>query len=333
MKRTFIAAASLLLGTSALAAASAAQDKFDKSADMSVASKLMTGAIAKSDFAMTKTAKSAAANGSADLAMGSPLEELDGKATGKTQYAQKAADFGFAKNERAMAMKSVSAGMGGPLEPVDASAKPLMADASYWDDPIIAAKHSEAAALKGGMGGPLETVDDSAKPIMADASYWDDPIIAAKHSEAAALKGGLGGPLEEAKTASLDLGPRAAADNYPPCSPGPGDDRCIQLYEPGVRAQLASWNQGTGGLADGKVATGMGGPYEPVDLALNNEMAADHDLAAVKPDDNVELAQHSEFSGMGGPIEAQSGYPACSPGPGDDRCIQLYEPGVTGAGN
>ena len=35
---------------------------------------------------------------------------------------------------------------------------------------------------------------------------------------------------------------------------------------------------------------------------------------------------------MGGPID-ETGYPPCSPGPGDDRCIQLYEPGVTGAGN
>jgi hypothetical protein len=31
--------------------------------------------------------------------------------------------------------------------------------------------------------------------------------------------------------------------------------------------------------------------------------------------------------GMGGPDEAQ-GYPACRPGRGDDRCIQLYERGV-----
>ena len=40
----------------------------------------------------------------------------------------------------------------------------------------------------------------------------------------------------------------------------------------------------------------------------------------------------SGYQGMGGPI-AETGYPPCAPGPGDDRCIQLYEPGVTGAGN
>ncbi len=43
----------------------------------------------------------------------------------------------------------------------------------------------------------------------------------------------VGGPYEPAMTRSAMM-PRAAAD-YPPCSPGPGDDRCIQLYERGVR--------------------------------------------------------------------------------------------------
>ena len=43
----------------------------------------------------------------------------------------------------------------------------------------------------------------------------------------------VGGPFEPAMTRSA-MPARAAAD-YPPCSPGPGDDRCIQLYERGVR--------------------------------------------------------------------------------------------------
>ena len=62
---------------------------------------------------------------------------------------------------------------------------------------------------------------------------------------------GVGGPEEAVQVASADLAPRPAAGNYPACSPGPGDDNCIQLYEPGVRQQLASWNQPTGGFADG----------------------------------------------------------------------------------
>jgi hypothetical protein len=44
-----------------------------------------------------------------------------------------------------------------------------------------------------------------------------------------------------------DLRPRPARRNYPACRPGRGDDRCIQLYERGVRERLARWNQPTGG--------------------------------------------------------------------------------------
>jgi len=80
--------------------------------------------------------------------------------------------------------------------------------------------------------------------------------------------------------AAADLTTRPADTNYPPCAPGPGDDRCIQLYEPGVRMALASWNQPTGGLADGSATTAMGGPYEPVadasgETAMNGDGAVD----------------------------------------------------------
>lgn len=44
-----------------------------------------------------------------------------------------------------------------------------------------------------------------------------------------------------------DLRPRPARHNYPACRPGRGDDRCIQLYERGVRERLARWNRPTGG--------------------------------------------------------------------------------------
>ena len=152
---------------------------------------------------------------------------------------------------------------------------------------------------------------------------------------------GMGGPIEQADAGAIaDLTPRPATQNYPACDPGPGDDHCIQLYEPGVRAQLASWNRPTGGLADGTATTAMGGPYEPVDETKVETAAADVGMngdVAVDPapgeTSDTELAAHGELQGVGGPVEAQSGYPPCDPGPGDDRCIQLYERGVTGAGN
>jgi hypothetical protein len=74
---------------------------------------------------------------------------------------------------------------------------------------------------------------------------------------------GVGGP-EEPLDVQAPAAP-AAAVNYPPCRPGPGDDRCIQLYEPGVREALANWTPRTGGPAGD--ASAMGGPYEPVDDA------------------------------------------------------------------
>jgi len=68
--------------------------------------------------------------------------------------------------------------------------------------------------------------------------------------------------VADASMTTSDLTPRPAAGNYPACDPGPGDDNCIQLYEPGVRTALASWTQPTGGLIDGSgaVQTAMGGP-------------------------------------------------------------------------
>ena len=51
---------------------------------------------------------------------------------------------------------------------------------------------------------------------------------------------GVGGPEEEVvTTAAADLTPRTGDAQLSACSPGPGDDNCIQLYEPGVRTALA----------------------------------------------------------------------------------------------
>src|SRR5690348_4021545 len=45
-----------------------------------------------------------------------------------------------------------------------------------------------------------------------------------------------------------------------PFSPGPGDDRCIQLYERGVRSAYARWRRDR----DTRTEVAMGGPDEPV---------------------------------------------------------------------
>jgi hypothetical protein len=121
---------------------------------------------------------------------------------------------------------------------------------------------AEQASLTG-MGGPEEEVDVEPAPETLAA----DNVAPAPETLAATDVA----PAPET-LAAADIAPRPAAQNYPACRPGPGDDNCIQLYEPGVRLALASWTQPTGGFADGQ-ATAMGGPYEPVDEAAGIETA------------------------------------------------------------
>ena len=56
---------------------------------------------------------------------------------------------------------------------------------------------------------------------------------------------------------------------YRACRPGRGDDRCIQLYERGVRASYAAWLRGQ---RDGE-RMAMGGPEEPGHAGARNRHA------------------------------------------------------------
>jgi hypothetical protein len=149
-------------------------------------------------------------------------------------------------------------------------------------------------------------------------------------------------------TATAMGGPFEAAADYPPCRPGPGDDRCIQLYERGVGQSLAMAKG-----AESNVA--MGGPFEPVAGDTAKTETSDTDAAsdgsAMKPDtdhmshggtagsttdDDTAAGGKTIDSGtattnpgaIGGPVEQRTGYPPCRRGRGDDSCIQLYERGV-----
>lgn len=159
------------------------------------------------------------------------------------------------------------------------------------------------------------------------------------------LETGMGGPLDESEkvggnTTVEALTPRPATQDYPPCSPGPGDDSCIQLYEPGVRAQLASWDRPTGGLGSGEPVVAMGGPDEPVvDKPVTSGDESIAEPVADKPVTTTETAGDDSVvdkpaaePAIGGPVESRGGYPPCS-STVTDSCIQLYEPGVSGKGN
>ncbi len=90
-----------------------------------------------------------------------------------------------------------------------------------------------------------------------------------------------------------------AGRGYPPCS-RTITDRCIQLYERGVRTRANLALNERLGMNDQVAA--MGGPYEPADDVGEDSAAA-------------------------WPRTSRSDYPACSRTV-TDRCIQLYERGV-----
>ena len=81
----------------------------------------------------------------------------------------------------------------------------------------------------------------------------------------------LGGPLEDAE------------GSYPPCTASVTDN-CIQLYERGVRASLASWDRPPGGLD--RNATGVGGPLEEVKDNTPEDDGLDVDT---KPDGTLDI--------------------------------------------
>jgi hypothetical protein len=168
--------------------------------------------------------------------------------------------------------------------------KLIPASTVTWDDDLAKTDDMkvETAAVDPMAGDPdldltEQPVDDT---VVTDTAVVDDSQPA------------IGGPLEDATTgdinmAAADLATRPATQNYPPCRPGPGDDNCIQLYEPGVQTALASWNRPTGGLA-GETQAAMGGPYEPVDEATAE--------TAMNGDGDVDMAlgetEQSETAGL-----------------------------------
>jgi hypothetical protein len=208
---------------------------------------------------------------------------------------------------------------------------------AVWTDQMAAERTStfdtgeawmgEAKAPKA-QNAAAATFDDAGKTADAtvETAALGDPDLSVKPDDGLAKSGPSEAVMQPIST------PAAAA--YPPCRPGAGDDRCIQLYEPGVRAQLAGWNRSASGSD-----SAMGGPYEPVDTTLAGEMGGTGGGAtpiAMNGDGAIDPAlgetadaaapAGAEYTGTGGPLE-EVDYPACSRTV-TDSCIQLYERGV-----
>ena len=186
----------------------------------------------------------------------------------------------------------------------DPMLKPAMATtydpkAEATDPAYTADDWAAAAAYKAAREGTMgdAKVDKTADAKLTDATADDMATV-----EPATMVTGFSDAgadsaarVETIDTASADLAPRAAAQNYPACRPGPGDDHCIQLYEPGVRAELASWTQPTGGFA-GTADTRMAMDDSATETErLNRQALADSNAAiqmasaddVVVPDDAV----------------------------------------------
>ena len=89
-------------------------------------------------------------------------------------------------------------------------------------------------------------------------------------------------------SASAPAQAAAAPARYQPCRPGPGDDRCIQLYERGVRASYARWLRQ--GATERATQVAMGGPVEPRTTRPRRQASAEN---CVNPTD-----QNGEARGM-----------------------------------
>lgn len=321
MKRYYAAAGALLLGTSALAWAA---DKISDEAikPMTEAKTGMTwdkSMLATTDSTWDKSLVATSSDTDSKFAFADLSKDLDKLAATETAP---------------MDESKLAAWSDGKVETAFNDTK---LDTAWSDSGKIETADSgkiETATVdkvETGMGGPLEEIADSGSPTVVQPSNANPerdargiPVI----SDVAFVPPGFNGT-----TGAVGGPDEGSSESYPACT-AQRTDNCIQLYERGVHSAAATTES----------TAAMGGPYEPVDsadLAMNGDgqidaakgetSDGDVDTASVATDTAVD--SHSDYQGVGGPIEAQSGYPPCSPGPGDDRCIQLYERGVTGSGN
>ena len=171
------------------------------------------------------------------------------------------AEKGWSEQDKLVAEKTAHQLKGATLDLIEESAaKAQPASAVTWSDDAKSDAWSEggvvnASAVTWQESEPAAEADlDLAETPVDEAPARDDRRDDRRHDD---CRETTAAPVE---IAAADLTTRPAAGNYPACAPGPGDDRCIQLYEPGVRVALASWNQPTGGLADGSATTAHGRP-------------------------------------------------------------------------
>ena len=141
---------------------------------------------------------------------------------------------------------------------------------------------------------------------------------------------GMGGPLEEvAGKSDADTGGKFAGGDMTGKT-GMDDDGKSHAASMDIGGK--SWTDE--GAMGGKLAmTGKAGVEGDEQLASKQVSDGDSsqpvETATVAKDPAASAPGKEAYAGMGGPLEDVADYPACSPGPGDDRCIQLYEVGAS----
>lgn len=194
-------------------------------------------------------------------------------------------------------------------------------DSSKDDLSAVAGKGADLAAFKVPQAKPAAYFADS-KPLIVPAATvtWEksapaavgdpdldlsetsiDDSVPAEPAVAdpADTQPAVGGPLEE--VAAADLTTRPASQNYPACQPGPGDDNCIQLYEPGVRTAVASWTAPTGGVAQSGEA--MAATATTESLNAQSLAMASAQVEAIRADGTALASAGTGAPAMGGPYE------------------------------
>lgn len=147
---------------------------------------------------------------------------------------------------------------------------------------------------------PAATVTwDKADPMVSGEPDPDLDLSETSIDENMPHAPAMGGPLDD--MAATDTTPRPATQNYPACQPGPGDDSCIQLYEPGVETALASWTAPTGGVAEPGEA--MAAIATTESLNAESLALASAQVDAIRADGTALASVETTEPAVGGPYE------------------------------
>lgn len=170
-----------------------------------------------------------------------------------------------------------------------------LAAKGMWSDKAVSSLYGEFDSTMSYEEAAAFTGDKNDEPTaaqMSEKQSWLAQNDASGEVDLDAGKGemdGQGGPFEAADADS-------ERTEWPACRPGPGDDRCIQLYERGVSRAYAQWSAGRSRMA-------MGGPEETVTAKADSATGPTTEPTGVraegKPATSADTSADTTSAGMG----------------------------------